>query len=46
MKTGLSVVRVIRTASHEFTSAEYILLLGTLIVTCAAASHLIRELSP
>ena len=46
MKTGLRVVRVIRTTPNEFTSAEYILLLGTLIVTCAAASHLIRELSP
>ena len=46
MKTGLRVVVVIRTTSREFTSAEYVLLLGTLIVTCAAASHLIKELSP
>ncbi len=46
MKTGLRVARMIRTTSHEFTTAEYVLLFGTVIVTCAAASHLIRELSP
>lgn len=46
MKTGLKVLRVIRTTSTEFTSAEYILLLGMLIVSCAAASHFIRELLP
>ena len=46
MKAGLKVVRMIRTTSTEFTSAEYVLLLGMLIVSCAAASHLIKELSP
>ena len=46
MKTALRVVRVIRTTPNEFTSAEYTLLLGMLIVTCAAASHLLKELSP
>ena len=46
MKTGLKVVSVIRTTSNEFTSAEYVLLLGMLIVTCAAASHFAKELLP
>lgn len=46
MKTDLKVVPVIRTTSNEFTSAEYVLLLGMLIVTCAVASHFMNELVP
>lgn len=46
MKTGLKVVRLMRTTSDEFTSAEYVLLLGMLIVTCAATSHFMKELIP
>ena len=46
MRTGLNVVRVIRTTSNEFTAAEYVLLLGTLIVACAGASHCVKDLVP
>lgn len=46
MKTGPNVVRVILATSEEFTSSEYVLLLGMFIVTCAAASHFMKELVP
>lgn len=46
MRTELKGVRFIRTTSNEFSSAEYVLLLGSLIVTCAAASHFVKELLP
>ena len=46
MKTGLKVVRQIRTTPTEFSSAEYVLLFGMLIVTCAATSHFLKELLP
>ena len=46
MRTGLKVVRKIRATPNELTSAEYVLLFGMLIVTCAATSHLMKELLP
>ena len=46
MKTEQNVARVIPTTSDEFTSSEYVLLLGMLIVTCAAASHFMKGLVP
>ena len=44
MRTELKGAHVMGTTSNEFTSAEYVLLLGSLIVTCAAASHFVKEL--
>ena len=46
MRTGWKVVGKTRTTPDEIASAEYVLLFGMLIVTCAATSHFMKELLP
>ena len=46
MRPESKVEHQTRTTPDEITSAEYVLLFGMLIVTCAATSHLMKELLP